>query len=392
MNGRAFLMMIAATLAGLAQPAWAQTEMTVELGASQVGPAAGLDGESARFGIAGLRLTHYSLGGSGVSTSLMFGRAFGDPNGGDFVSAVLGGTLRDRWGSHWTGGLDLQLVGFTVRAPFPYRAFIVEGRPSLGFRSGPLSVTVQAVAGVGRSRVELWRLQSGPHRVFADALWRLGGTGEISLGSDGFRVGVVGGAHESAGGAYQSGGVRMIVSGAWGALEARADIWETPLAREVTGRREVTGGLTFVLPMTGWSLRGFLGKSEPDPLTLAEPGSGGAGILLGRSVYASKDERRGAPNAYQVVAQNAGRARVRIAVEPPAGAAAVALLGDFTLWDPVPMRRDGRRWVAEVDVGAGTHHYGFLVNDEWYVPEDTRDVVPDEWGRLSAILVIEGVD
>jgi len=391
-SGLAFVM-IAATLAGLTPgPASAQTEMTVELGASQVGPAAGLDGERARFGVAGLRLTHYSPGGSGLSTSLMFGRAFGDPNGGDFVSAVLGGALRDRWGSGWTGGMDVQLVGFTVRAPFPYRAFVVEGGPSLGFRSGPLSVTATAVAGVGRSRVELWRVQAGPHRVFTDALWRLGGTGEVSLGSGGFRVGVVGGAHESAGGAYQSGGVRMIVSGAWGALEARADIWETPLAREVTGRREVTGGLTFVIPMSGWSLRGFLGKSEPDPLTLAEPGSGGAGILLGRSVYASKDERGGDPSAYEVVAESADRARIRFAVEPPTGASDVALLGDFTLWDPVPMRRDGKRWVAEVDVGAGTHHYGFLVNDEWYVPADTRDVVPDEWGRLSAILVIEGVD
>jgi hypothetical protein len=48
--------------------------------------------------------------------------------------------------------------------------------------------------------------------------------------------------------------------------------------------------------------------------------------------------------------------------------------------------------MAEVDVANGTHHYGFLVDDEWYVPDDARDVVPDEWGRLSAILVIEGAN
>jgi 1,4-alpha-glucan branching enzyme len=81
-----------------------------------------------------------------------------------------------------------------------------------------------------------------------------------------------------------------------------------------------------------------------------------------------------------------------MSIEAPAGAGTVELLGDFTLWEPVPMRRRNGRWEIELEVGPGTHHYGFLVDDEWHVPDDTRDVVPDEWGRLSAILVIEGVE
>jgi hypothetical protein len=64
-------------------------------------------------------------------------------------------------------------------------------------------------------------------------------------------------------------------------------------------------------------------------------------------------------------------------------------MGDFTLWEPVDMRRDGEQWSIEIEIPSGTHHYGFLVDDEWYVPDDTLDVVPDDWGRLSAILVIE---
>ena len=44
-----------------------------------------------------------------------------------------------------------------------------------------------------------------------------------------------------------------------------------------------------------------------------------------------------------------------------------------------------------LEIGNGTHHFGFLVNDEWFVPDDAPDVVPDEWGRHSATLVIEGV-
>ncbi len=82
--------------------------------------------------------------------------------------------------------------------------------------------------------------------------------------------------------------------------------------------------------------------------------------------------------------------RIRLTVEAPEGAKQVQLLGDFTLWAPIPMRREGVRWIAELDVGVGTYHYRFLVDDEWYLPDDAPDAVPDEWGRMSATLVIEG--
>ena len=63
----------------------------------------------------------------------------------------------------------------------------------------------------------------------------------------------------------------MLFSASWVAAEVRTDVWSTPLGTEMTG------GLSFVIPLSGWSLRGFFGKSEPDPLTLAEPGSGSGG-------------------------------------------------------------------------------------------------------------------
>ena len=44
-----------------------------------------------------------------------------------------------------------------------------------------------------------------------------------------------------------------------------------------------------------------------------------------------------------------------------------------------------------LEIGNGTHDFGFLVDDEWFVPDDAPDVVPDEWGHQSATLVIEGV-
>jgi len=48
--------------------------------------------------------------------------------------------------------------------------------------------------------------------------------------------------------------------------------------------------------------------------------------------------------------------------------------------------------VVEVTMEPGTHHFGYVVDGEWYVPENEQSVVADEWGRTNAILVIEGAN
>jgi len=383
----ALMMTLATTLVGFAPTlAAAQTELALELGVSQVGPAAGVAGESARFGMGGLRFSSYGLSGSGVTASLMYGTAFGEPQGGDFVSGVLGAALRDRWSGTWTAGFDAQLVGFEIRTPFPYRTYAVEGGPTLAAQGDVISLSAKGVLGVGHSQVEVWRRLSGLHLVFEDNLWRVGGTAEVLLGPGPVRGGLTGGVHHTAGGDYSSIGSRLFVAGDWGVVEVRGDIWSTPVGTDYTG------GLAFAVPLSSVSFRGFMGKSEPDPLTLTEAASGTAGILLGVNVFSSeRDAEAEADDSWLMLSMSTTGARVRISVEPPQGARAVALVGDFTLWEPVVMRRSGREWTAEIDVPVGTHHYGFLVDDEWYVPDDLHDVVPDEWGRESAILVIEGV-
>jgi 1,4-alpha-glucan branching enzyme len=80
---------------------------------------------------------------------------------------------------------------------------------------------------------------------------------------------------------------------------------------------------------------------------------------------------------------------VRFRLDVPS-AAHVELLGDFTFWEPVPMTRTGDEWTVEVNVAPGTYHFGFNVDGEWYLPDDAPDSVPDEWGRRSATLVVEG--
>ena len=366
-----------------AQPARAQTDVTLEIGASQMGPSLGDDADAARFGVAGVRASHYNVSGSGVAAGFLFGHTIGGQTGGDFFSASFGGSLVDEWGGGWAGGMDVRFLGFGVRAPYPYRALAVEGGPMLRFSRGTFSVTTAAVAGIGRSRIRLWRFSGGRGRLFLDDLWRVGGTTEVLFGSADIRAGLAAGVHETTGGTFSSGGGRVIFLGGQAAIEVRADVWRTPAGTDVIG------GLEFVIPLSGWSLRGFLGRSEPDPLTLAAPGNGSAGLLVGRSIMSRAAEAPGTASSYEILESTPRHARVRIRVDAPESAARVEVLGDFTLWEPVAMTRSGNHWEVELDIAPGAHHYGYLTDGEWYVPAEEPTLVPDEWGRMTAILVIE---
>ena len=245
--------------------------------------------------------------------------------------------------------------------------------------------------GAGRSQVTLtetvqrMRRQATVTEVLEDALWRVGGTLEVLAGGETLAAGLAGGVHRSAGGTYRSAGVRLVAGGRRGALEVRADAWRTP------DGNETTGGVAFYIPWGGWTARGVGGKPEPDPLLLAEPGRSAGGVLLGRRIL-GRDPLAPSPAAplHHVVGTSVEGARIRLSVKAPEGAAAVAVLGDFTLWEPVAMEAEDGRWTLEMDVPAGTHHFGFLVDGNWYLPDDAPDAVPDEWGRRSATLVIEG--
>ena len=80
---------------------------------------------------------------------------------------------------------------------------------------------------------------------------------------------------------------------------------------------------------------------------------------------------------------------MRIQVEVPKGAGTVEVMGDFTLWEAVAMEGNGSRRTIQIDVPFGTHHFGFLVDGEWFLPADAPSSVPDDWGRENTTIVIE---
>lgn len=368
-----------------AAEARAQSDLTLEFGGSQIGPPIGVEGDVARYLMAGLRGSHYRLNGTGLAASLLLGQTLNDAAGGNFLSGVLEGSLVDRWGPYARGQFDVRVLGHGAQQPYPYRAFAAEGGPSLRVRTSRLGFEVSGVGGVGLSQIELFLREDGPRRLFESDLWRYGVRSEVALGPVTSNVGVTAGWHRTPEGDYRNVGGRFVFAGQWGIAELRVDRWSTPLTAETTG------GIALMVPLGSlWNLRGFFGRTDPDPLTLAQPGSGGGGVLIGRSVLSSDDfsESEDLP-VVRVVEYGERASEVRLTVEAP-HEASVAVTGDFTLWEPKPMAWADGRWSIELTIQPGTHHFGFLVNDEWFVPDDAPDVVRDEWGRRSATLVIEG--
>jgi hypothetical protein len=123
---------------------------------------------------------------------------------------------------------------------------------------------------------------------------------------------------------------------------------------------------------------------------LSEPGGGSGGLLVGRQLLGSTPLLPNRTPLHRIVETSEETATVEIHVKSSEGAEQVEVLGDFTLWEPVQMSKDGTRWSVQLEIPYGTHHFGFLVDGEWYLPDGAPDSVPDEWGRKNATIVVEG--
>ncbi len=70
------------------------------------------------------------------------------------------------------------------------------------------------------------------------------------------------------------------------------------------------------------------------------------------------------------------------------GAMSVMLVGDFTHWQQksIPMQRakDGV-WMATVELPPGTHHYRFIVDNEWRDDPECTLRVPNPYGGQNMV-------
>ena len=364
--------------------------MWLDAAAAHTRPPGGVqDAEAETYGILGARVG--LEGRRGVLELAAQGGRTAQADAGGWLSGALRGQAGGRIGRLYVSG-RAEVFGLHYDDPFSYDATAVAMQP-------------QAALPVGRwwlvARGELtrggWRAgaqgpplppgtadppepTTGPLAVTGGALEAVYGWGRSAL-----RLAVE--AYESGAGGAFDGAYRGIVGSAShgtariaAVVEARA--WRTPAGDELGYHAALS-----VAVRPDVQLRIMVGRTVRDPL-YGVPGSVTASVGASWRIgtFAPSQPMR----IVEVGERVPGGRRVTFRLRAP-DARSVALSGDFTGWEPRPMRReDGGTWVLAVVLEPGLHHFGFLVDGSvWTVPEGAPGVADDGWGRKNASVVVE---
>ena len=357
---------------GLGSAQWG--DLRLEVGGSRAFPPSGSDAQAATYVTAGLRVDRWTPSGSGVYAGV-FGGLAADSPGGDWASFIVGGEAVAGSGGPVEFSLSAFGQGFTVGRPFAYEALTVQARPELRFPVGRVTIVLYGEGGKGSSDLEFHR--GDLVRTFTQDLWHYGGGPELQLRLEQAVASASWGVLETENGTFRRGEIQ-VSGGKTAIVEATLRVWDTPFGAEATGTLAVT------VPMgRSWFARLLGGRTDPDPLVQTQPGGQG-GVVIGTRLI-----RFGPPGGTPIVALRPlqGETLARFRIE--AGSAQrVELLGDFSAWEPKTMIRDGKVWTLEMVLPSGTHHFGFLVDGEWFVPERAPGRVSDDWGQMNATIVV----
>jgi 1,4-alpha-glucan branching enzyme len=81
---------------------------------------------------------------------------------------------------------------------------------------------------------------------------------------------------------------------------------------------------------------------------------------------------------------------VRFVFKPQGIAKQVRLLGDFTEWAPVTMRKQkDATFVATLPLEAGVYEYRFMVDGEWQGDPDGQCWAPNPFGTMNSVARID---
>ena len=298
---------------------------------------------------------------------------------GDWLTGDVGAAARRPLGRRVSLEVAAALAGFRVGAPTEYRAVILRAVPALRWHLGARSeVTLRGHGGVGRSTSGPSDGVEGGEEVEED-LTLLGGGVEWKLSAGSARLTTAGDGYDTEAGGYGVGSAGIEVPLGRGRLEAELQVWSVPGDER---EEEAVFVATVTLPIGGrLSAVGAGGKSAPDPLLRTPSGSYGSALLR----WEPFDPLRApADPVASLVDADRRLVRFRLRVE----AEEVAVLGDFSSWEPVALERLGGFWQLDLQLPAGVHRFGFRVDGEWHVPETAPGRAEDEWGRATATLVV----
>jgi len=371
-NHTRLIPVVAILIAARAQLPAQTSSLIIDAGVSHtLPPGEALIDESSSYALLG---TRFDLPLS--RAALFFGSGYvgltPDTDVGNWASGNLGTVLVVPLGTHVDVGATLWGGAFTVGGRVPYNGLTARVSPELRLYTGGWTFALRGAAGLGRTSTTFRRdLRS---LTVTDNLWSYGGGAEIGriagrasafLGAD---------VYDSSRGSYLSGYARAALLTGSVSTRLQLGLWDTPSGFEPTG-------LVAVSVPFGHGVSAELsgGRSAPDPL-LATPSSANFGAILSWQAIGARH------TGDEIVRLRGGRAIITLSV--PA-AEKVFVVGDFTLWIPVPMESgENGVWTVELGVEPGRYEFGFLVDGEWFVPPGAEGIIIDEWGQPNATLVV----
>jgi len=81
---------------------------------------------------------------------------------------------------------------------------------------------------------------------------------------------------------------------------------------------------------------------------------------------------------------------VRLSIQANCGAKNVAVVGSFSDWKPVRMKKqkDGS-FSANVKVAPGSYEYKFIIDGDWLVDPDNSAWALNPYGTLNSVMVVQ---
>src|SRR5438128_1565076 len=176
-----------------------------------------------------------------------------------------------------------------------------------------------------------------------------------------------------------AGSLASLPGGAW-SLQGRADVWAA--TRPLLGRMRL--GAEGIWAGTRRTDGGWTAAAHGIGEVLWWTSNWGVGVGAGPSGGWIQD----APSvgAFHVPERRGDSVVVRFSFE---GAKAVAIAGDWTAWQPVPLRPlAGDEWEGAFLLESGLYHFNVLVDGwDWVVPNGVA-TVRDGLGGLVAVLLV----
>ncbi|MFA6133915.1 MAG: glycogen-binding domain-containing protein [Phycisphaerae bacterium] len=91
-----------------------------------------------------------------------------------------------------------------------------------------------------------------------------------------------------------------------------------------------------------------------------------------------------------MISKGTKKGTIRFSLLPENTAKKVRLVGDFSEWQPLEMKKqkDGRYTVV-VALAPGTYEYKFTVEGQWRVDPDNGAWALNPYGTLNSVVVVE---